>query len=257
MNGQALGLEVGYQRATGTVVHLFDGPFVTIEGQRFDVPEGSKRLLAFVALRQRRVERRYASGTLWPLGDDHRAAGNLRSALWRLRGAGIDILSADKWSLSLMGHVEVDAQLMLDWAERIINGAAGPCDLAVVPQHVDALDLLPGLYEDWAIMERERIRQRMLHALETLSRRLVNVGRYADAVEAALTAISADTLRESAHCALIEAHAAEGNWGEARRSYESYRDLVRRELGVDPSRDLTAFVDRRVAVLARSMAPTG
>ena len=257
MNGQALGLEVGYRRATGTVVHLFDGPFVTIEGKRFDVPEGSKRLLAFVALRQRHVERRYASGTLWPLGDDHRAAGNLRSALWRLRGAGIDILSADKWSLSLMGHVEVDAQLMLDWAERIINGAAGPCDLAVVPQHVDALDLLPGLYEDWAIMERERIRQRMLHALETLSRRLVNVGRYADAVEAALTAISADTLRESAHCALIEAHAAEGNWGEARRSYESYRDLVRRELGVDPSRDLTAFVDRRAAVFVRSMAPTG
>jgi len=29
------------------------------------------------------------------------------------------------------------------------------------------------------------------------------------------------------------------------------------ELGVDPSRDLTAFVDRRVAVFDRSMAPTG
>ena len=46
MNGQALGLEVGYRRATGTVVHLFDGPFVTIEGQRFDVPEGSKDMVA-------------------------------------------------------------------------------------------------------------------------------------------------------------------------------------------------------------------
>jgi DNA-binding SARP family transcriptional activator len=257
MNVEALGLEVGYRSATGTVVHLFDGPFVTVEGQRFDVPEGSKRLLAFVALRQRRIERRYASGTLWPLGDDHRAAGNLRSALWRLRGAGIDILVSDKWSLSLMEHVKVDAQLMLDWAERIINGGAGAGDLAVVPQHVDALDLLPGLYEDWAIMERERIRQRMLHALEMLSRRLVKVGRCADAIDAALTAISADPLRESAQRALIEAHAAEANWGEARRSYKSYRDLVRRELGVEPSRDLTAFVDRRAAVFVRSMAPTG
>jgi DNA-binding SARP family transcriptional activator len=257
MKGETLSLEVGYRRAAGTVVHLFDGPFVTIEERRFDVPEGSKRLLAFVALRQRRVERRYASGTLWPLGDDHRAAGNLRSALWRLRGAGIDILSADKWSLSLMEHVEVDAQLMLGWAERIINGAVGPCDLAVVPQHVDALDLLPGLYDDWAIMERERVRQRMLHALEMLSRRLVSVGRFADAIEAALMAISADPLRESAQRALIEAHVAEANWGEARRSYESYRDLVRRELGVDPSRDLTAFVERRVGVFGRSMASTG
>ena len=117
-----------------------------------------------------------------------------------------------------MEHVKVDAQLMLDWAERIINGGAGAGDLAVVPQHVDALDLLPGLYEDWAIMDRERIRQRMLHALEMLSRELSKAGRYADAIDAALTAISADPLRESAQRALIEAHAAEANWGEARRS---------------------------------------
>jgi DNA-binding SARP family transcriptional activator len=106
-------------------------------------------------------------------------------------------------------------------------------------------------------MERERIRQRMLHALEMLSRRLVSVGRFADAIEAALTAISADPLRESAQRALIEAHAAEANWAEALRAFESYRDLIRRELGVNPSRDLTAFVDRRLPVFGRSMAPTG
>lgn len=257
MNAGALGLEVANNRATGSVVHLFDGPYVTVHGRRLGVPEGSKRLLAFVALRHRRVERRHASGALWPFGDDQRAAGNLRSALWRLRGAGIDVLSADKWSLSLMDDVDVDAQLMLDWAERIINGGTSPRDLAVVPQHVDALDLLPGLYEDWAIMERERIRQRMLHALEMLSRRLMSVRRYADAIEAALTAVSADPLRESAQRVLIEAHAAEDNWCEARRSFESYRDLIRQELGVDPSRDLTAFVDRGVQTLPRTVARTG
>lgn len=257
MDRGGLGFSVAYNRAIGTVIHLFDGPYVTIDGRRLEVPEGSKRLLAFVSLRHRRVERRHASGTLWPFGDDQRAAGNLRSALWRLRGAGIDVLSTDKWSLSLMDHVEVDAQLMLDWAERLINGGTTPCDLAVVPQHVDALDLLPGLYEDWAIMERERIRQRMLHALEMLSRRLASVGRYADAIEAALTAVSADPLRESAQRVLIEAHAAEDNWGEARRSFESYRELIRNELGVDPSRDLTAFVERGAQYLTSVVARTG
>lgn len=242
MDVQALHLEVAYQRATGTVVHLFDGPYVTMEGRRFDVPEGSKRLLAFVALRNRHLERRYAAGALWPHGDDHRAAGNLRSALWRLRGAGIDILVTDKWSLSLMACVEVDAQLMLDWADRIVSTEPDLSDLAVVPQHVDALDLLPGMYDDWAIMERERVRQRMLHALESLSRHLVAVQRFSDAIEAAITAVSADPLRESAQRVLIEAHAAEGNWGEARRTFCSFRDLVRAELGVEPSRALTSFV---------------
>jgi DNA-binding SARP family transcriptional activator len=49
----------------------------------------------------RRVERRHVAGILWPLGHDSRAAGNLGSALWRLRGAGIDILQTDKWSIAL------------------------------------------------------------------------------------------------------------------------------------------------------------
>src|SRR5580692_9687981 len=78
------------------VLHLFGGPFVTCEGRRLEVPEGSKRLLVFVALHRRRIERRYAAGALWPTGDDIRAAGNLRSALWRLNGAGIQVLSTDK-----------------------------------------------------------------------------------------------------------------------------------------------------------------
>jgi DNA-binding SARP family transcriptional activator len=90
-----------------------------------------------------------------------------------------------------------------------------------------------------------------------LSRRLVSVGRFADAIEAALTAVSADPLRESAQRVLIEAHAAEDNWGEARRSFESYRRLIRNELGVDPSRDLTAFVDQRAQLLTRVVARTG
>src|SRR5690349_11879949 len=91
-----------------TIVHLLGGPFVTTHGQRLEVPEGSKRLLAFLALRRGRVERSFAAGALWPHGDDHRASGNLRSALWRLRGANIDVFQADKWSLSLRPGVVVD-----------------------------------------------------------------------------------------------------------------------------------------------------
>ena len=52
------------------VLHLFAGPYVTVGSRRQEVPEGSKQLLAFVALRRRRVERRKAAGTLWPFGDD-------------------------------------------------------------------------------------------------------------------------------------------------------------------------------------------
>ena len=106
------------------VVRLFGGPYVTAGSRRQEVPEGSKQLLAFVALRRRRVDRRQAAGTLWPDGDEERAAGNLRSALWRLRRAGIDVLLADKWSLALRPDVLVDVHLMDEWATRLIDGTA-------------------------------------------------------------------------------------------------------------------------------------
>jgi DNA-binding SARP family transcriptional activator len=115
------------------------------------------------------------------------------------------------------------------------------------------MDLLPGWYDDWVIFERERIRQRLLHALEALSRRLVAEGRCADAVEAAISAVSADPLRESANRVLIEAHLAEGNVVEARRVYERYRDTVRGELGVEPGEQLTRLA--RTGFLPQSRGP--
>jgi len=222
------------------IVHLFDGPYVTLGAERWEVPEGSKQLLAFVALRRRRVERRQAAGALWPCGDEERAAGNLRSALWRLRRAGIDVLVADKWSLALSSDVLVDLHLAEQWATRLIEGRAAGDDLAISPSVADALDLLPGLYDDWVYMERERVRQRILHALDVLSEKLAAAGRFADAIEAAMLATSAEPLRETAQRALIKAHIAEGNLTEARRSYLAYHDLVHRELGVVPSDEFSA-----------------
>jgi DNA-binding SARP family transcriptional activator len=241
------------------VVHLFAGPYVTVGMQRREVPEGSKHLLAFVALRRRRVDRRHAAGTLWPFGNEERAAGNLRSALWRLGRAGINVLVADKRSLGLCSHVIVDLHMMDQWATRLIQGTATAHDLAISPSVFDALDLLPGWYDDWALMERERIRQRLLHALEALSGCLVSLSRFGEAIDAALLAVSVDPLRESAQRALIEAHVAEGNLTEARRSYVSYRDLIRRELSVEPSGDLSALlrVGRNRTVNGESWAAAG
>jgi DNA-binding SARP family transcriptional activator len=251
----------------GVVVHLFAGPYVTVGRERHEVPEGSKQLLAFVALRRRRVERRQAAGTLWPFGDDERASGNLRSALWRLRRTGIDVLAADKSSLALSADVLVDLHLTEQWATRLIEGRPTPRDLAVSPAVADALDLLPGFYDDWVLMERERIRQRILHALEALSDRLAAAGRFADAIEAAMLATAAEPLRESAQRALIKAHVAEGNISEARRSYRAYRDLMQRELGMLPSDDFSASLESpevwpgpagcRPLPLLRQAAPIG
>lgn len=124
-------------------------------------------------------------------------------------------------------------------------------DLSALKWRTDALDLLPGWYDDWVLLERERVRQRLLHALEALSRQLGRAGRHAEAVESALVAVGAEPLRESAQRALIEAHLAEGNLIEAMRTYDAYRELTRRELGVDPGRELSDLIAR----FCRTAAP--
>ena len=67
-------------------------------------------------------------------------------------------------------------------------------------------------------------------------------GRFADAIESAMLAASAEPLRESAQRSLVRAHIAEGNLTEARRTYLAYKALLHRELGILPSESFTASV---------------
>jgi len=82
----------------------------------------------------------------------------------------------------------------------------------------------------------------LLHALEALSRLLTVDGQHAQAIEAALAALAVDPLRESAACALIEAHLDEGNLGEARRAYAQFCQTLQRELGVRPGAQLQSLM---------------
>ena len=227
-----------------TVLHIVGGPYVVRDRERLVVPEGSKRLLVFLALHGGRVDRRHAAGTLWPEGGDSRASGNLRSALWRLRGAGVDVVEADKAVLWLHPDVEVDVDHLSDWAARIIEGDVHRSDLRIGQIDLEAMDLLPGWYDDWVIFERERLRQRLLHALEALSRHLLVRQRFSEAVEAAMTAVGIEPLRESAQRVLVEAHLAEGNLVEARRAFARYCVVLRAELDVEPGHELAQLADR-------------
>jgi DNA-binding SARP family transcriptional activator len=228
-------------------LHLLEGPHVHCGGRRIEVPEGSKRLVAFVALKNRRVERAHAAEVLWPDVDRTRASGNLRSAMWRLRCAEIDILDADKCSIFFQPKLRVDLEDVTAWAHRLATGKSESVDLDFQPLALRALDLLPGWYDDWVQLERERLRQQLVRALEALSRLLIRANRCGEAIEAALTAVSVEPLRESAQGALIEAHLAEGNRCEAIRSFALYEDTLVREFGVGPSSDFGRLLSSAVS----------
>lgn len=216
------------------VLELLNGPRLVIRGRPVAVPDGGMRPLVYLALQPGPVPRARAAGTLWPEGHDARARGNLRSALWRLRGAGIAVVTSDQGRLALRDDVLVDLDVVNAWAGQVIAGRVGPAELTVPDHAFEALNLLTGWYDDWIIMQRERVRQRLLYALEILSARLAADGRHFEAVEVALSAVHADPLRETAQQALVAAHLANGNRAEAQRAQRAYAELLRTELGLEP-----------------------
>jgi DNA-binding SARP family transcriptional activator len=226
MTTEALGSTPG---AHAICLSLMGGWSLQVGGAFAPVPHGVQRLLAFVAL-HRSPLRQTAASLLWPDHPEPRALGNLRSAIWRAHRISENLLREEASRLHLGPAVEVDLDsLSLPWQRG--SDAAPP---ALTDELLTA-ELLPGWYEDWVLTERERLRQKRLHALEALARGLAAEGRFAESVQTALAVISADPLRESAHRVLIEVHVAEGNVGEARRAYEQLRVVLAAELGLEPS----------------------
>ena len=198
-----------------------------------DVPLSSQRVLAFLALQLRPQTRSYVAATLWTDCDDERAGASLRSALWRINRCGHPLVAADARALRLMPDVIVDLRESTRRAQQVLRGEARGG--AVRVDDLTAGDLLPGWYDEWVVTEREHFRQLRLHALEKLCEQLTDEGRFGQAVEAGLAAVSGEPLRESAHRVLIRAYLQEGNRGEAIRQYEACRHVLRRELNIEPS----------------------
>ena len=147
---------------------------LNVDGPALVLPEGSKRLLAFLALKGRLMRRRTVAGTLWPASTEEHAFANLRSALARLRGART-VVSATARELRLSDDVTVDVWESQALAHRLLDPAQQPQASKDPGQEaIPALsaDLLPDWYDEWAVVEAEEWRQLRLHALEALAYRL-------------------------------------------------------------------------------------
>ncbi|MER7345840.1 BTAD domain-containing putative transcriptional regulator [Streptomyces aurantiacus] len=203
-----------------------------------EVPASGQQVLARLALCGA-ATRSALAGTLWPDATEARARASLRTAVWRLNGAGRALTDAREGVLSLSRRVRVDIQDLTAAAHHVLSGNALSATREPMRAAYQVLlcgrELLPGWQQDWVAFERERLHQLRLHALEALSARLVARRQYAPALEAALESIRADPLRESAHRAVVSVHLAEHNLTEAVRQYETFRELLLRELGVEPS----------------------
>ena len=221
---------------------LLDAFELTCDGELVPLQQSAARLLAFLALHPRPLQRAYVAGALWPDLPVDRARRALRSALWRIRRVGRPLARGDRGRLGLHPSVEVDVRELANLAHAVLDDSGDVPPTAATDLIALSGELLPDCYEDWIAVEREHVRQLRLHALEVLCDALVEEGRFAAASEAALAVVAADPLRESAHRAVIRVHLAEGNLAEALRQYAFFRRLSQQQLGLVPSSEMELLI---------------
>jgi DNA-binding SARP family transcriptional activator/predicted ATPase/Tfp pilus assembly protein PilF len=247
MNRLSLTLFGGFaaETQTGTVPH-----FTT---------DKVRALLAYLALRPDSPLRREAlAGILWPDYPESLARQNLRQTLSRLRksvdeaqpGLGEALLDVSRQAVALQGRwCSADAALYWEHLQAVDDhrhGAISDCPVCLVRlEEAVALyrrgDFLAGLslpdappFEEWLLQQREQLYQRQLAALEQLALAYEKQGAFEAAYRHAMWQIEIEPWREKAHRQVMRLLANNGQRSQALAHYESCRQILADELGVEP-----------------------
>lgn len=227
-------------------VGLFGGFQVAVEG-RVVAPEAwSQRkpaaLVKLLALAPgHRLRREQVTDVLWPDLDPRAAAANLRKALHAARrslaagesGARLIVSAGDLLHLPSDG-LSVDVAEY--WSLMAAARRTRETDLYARAIELYRDGLLPeDLYEDWSVAPRDELRLDWSVAVEEFAGLLEVRGDLNAAARAVQRLVADDPLRESAHAWLMRLYELAGRRDEARRQYARLRELLREELGVEPS----------------------
>lgn len=202
-----------------------------------------RQLIALLALQGSR-QRSYVAGVLWPEVSEARARASLRQVIARIRREVPEVLVAVGDSLSLSPGLLVDVEAVGEWCRRICGpGELRRSDAIEALQTLSGPDLLVGEFEDWVLLERERLQRNRILALEVLALRLSDLGELPYAVAACEIAAGIDPLRETPVRVLMGIHLKHGNRVDARHAYDSFRLRLQSDLAEDPSPELVALLE--------------
>ena len=140
---------------------------IRLNGKRILIPSrAGQSLLAYLALTAGTPQRREVlAGILWPDFSDENARKNLRHELWRIRKA-IATQESTPTEYFLTGEFTITFNREADYWLDAMQIERTEFDLQALTSNLSHYqgELLPGFYEDWVVLERERIHSIFLAA---------------------------------------------------------------------------------------------
>ncbi len=268
--------ENGQQRLT---LRLLGEPSILYRGTSLAglLAQKEQALLVYLVCQaEQRFSREHLSTLLWGDVPQSRARYNLRRALWHLRRAFDETdLSPDDCLVVEGSWVSVPSSAPC-WAdvhdfEQVLHTCFQDPQsrFSVASEGIRcirrALDLYRGEFlagfsvshapgfEEWVIVERERLFLLLLRALTSLIQGFIARNERDEAIAACQRLLVLDPLQEDIHRLLMRLYWETGQRAQALRQYNTYHDLLRRELNIEPLEDTQELYQR---ILQQEAAPT-
>jgi len=202
------------------------GDLLSLKGDK------ARSLLAYLILHPRLAHRReLVADMLWHDAPPERVRQNLSDLLYRIQKEGkIDWLRIESDELAIQTHENLWADV---WEyDRLITSPVMEDLQKAVDLYIG--DLLPEIYDDWVLVERDLRRNQYISALETLSKQYEAEGRLQTALLTVRKLILTEPLHEPAHQAYLRLLGRLKRYGEAFVHYDYLCTLLRDELDSTP-----------------------
>ena len=207
----------------------------------------ARLVLAWLALRPRQSgSREEIAALLWSERSEAQAHQSLRQTLAVLRRSlneqASEVLEVDRERLSFAsGAVQSDVALLAIEADSAVEGL----ERAVAQyrgEFLEGLSIRDPLGQQWLEDRRAELRAMATKRFEWVLAAYERAARHKDAEPIASRLVEIDPLAEPGHRALIRAHLAAGERALAVRQYQRCRDILLRELSVEPAAETKALL---------------
>jgi predicted ATPase/DNA-binding SARP family transcriptional activator len=263
-------------------ITLFGIPSVQMNGETVTgfISNKAAALLYFLAITGQRQTRESLTNLFWGEFPEGRAKSNLRDVLSHLHQLLGDHLEISRQMVGLnesagcMVDVRRFEALLKEIEQGLQHNLLPPVTITILREAIDLYrgDLLDGFhvsqlpdFEMWLLVERARLQQQALQALQLLVENLTLQGDTAQSMQYARRLLALEPWREETHRQMMQLLVWSGQRSAALAQYEACRRILAESLGVEPERETRELYESilrgdvilaQTVTSARSTSPT-